>query len=201
MAWLLASKLEMTRIVKGNGFVPVTLLKVPALKVVALKTKETDGYTALVLGVLKDGATGQLKEGRKALSFNEFSKIREILVDAERISQFNVGDDVTLNNLDGVESVELTSYSKWKWFTWAMKRHNFSGWHATHGSKFHRALGSIGTRKPRRTHKNRKMHGHHWDLKINLKNVPVEIVNKDLAVFGVRWPVPGARNSLVIVKF
>jgi large subunit ribosomal protein L3 len=102
----------MTRIVKGNGFVPVTLLKVPALKVVALKTKETDGYTALVLGVLKDGATGQLKEGRKALSFNEFSKIREILVDAERISQFNVGDDVTLNNLDGVESVELTSYSK-----------------------------------------------------------------------------------------
>jgi large subunit ribosomal protein L3 len=82
-----------------------------------------------------------------------------------------------------------------------MKRHNFSGWHATHGSKFHRALGSIGTRKPRRTHKNRKMHGHHWDLKINLKNVPVEIVNKDLAVFGVRWPVPGARNSLVVVKF
>lgn len=201
MAWLLASKLEMTRIVKGNGFVPVTLLKVPALKVVALKTKETDGYTALVLGVLKGDATGQLKEGRKALSFNEFSKIREILVDAERISQFNVGDDVTLDILDGVESVELTSYSKWKWFTWAMKRHNFSGWHATHGSKFHRALGSIGTRKPRRTHKNRKMHGHHWDLKINLKNVPVEIVNKDLAVFGVRWPVPGARNSLVIVKF
>lgn len=201
MAWLLASKLEMTRIVKENGFVPVTLLKVPSLKVVAVKTKETDGYNALVLGVLKEWMQWTLKEWKKALSFNEFSKIKEILLNDDEISKFNVWDDVSLENLEWIEVVELTSFSKWKWFTWAMKRHNFSGWLKTHGSKFHRALWSIGNRKPRRTHKNKKMHGHAWNVKINLKNVPVEILNKELSVFGVRGPVPGARNSLVIVKF
>jgi large subunit ribosomal protein L3 len=201
MAWLLASKLEMTRIVKDSGFVPVTLLKIPTLKVVAVKTKETDGYNSLVLGVLKNWMQWTLKEWKKTLSFNEFSKIREILLNDDEISKFNVWDDVTLDNLDWIEKVELTSFSKWKWFTWAMKRHNFSGWLKTHGSKFHRALWSIGNRKPRRTHKNKKMHWHMWNVKINLKNVNVEILNKELSVLWVRWPVPGARNSLVVIKF
>lgn len=201
MAWLLATKLEMTRVVKWNDFVPVTLLKVPTLKVVAIKTQETDGYTALVLGVLRDGKEGTLAEGKKALNFSDFSKIKEVSLDANEVSRFNVGDTVSVDVLDGVEKVEITGYSKGKWFTGAMKRHNFHGWMATHGSKFHRALGSIGNRKPRRTHKNKKMHGHHWDLKITIKKVPVEILNKDLSVVGVRGPVPGARNGLLVVKF
>ena len=201
MAWLLASKLEMTRIVKWNDFVPVTLLKVPALKVVAIKKSETDWYNSIVLWILKDWMQWTLKEWKKALSFNEFSKIREISLNEDEISKFNVWDDVNLDILDWVEKVEITSYSKWKWFTWAMKRHNFSGWRATHGSKFHRALWSIGNRKPRRTHKNKKMHWHHWDLKINIKNISVEIVNKELSVLWLKGPVPGARNSLVVVKF
>lgn len=201
MAWLLASKLEMTRIVKGNDFVPVTLLKVPTLKVVAVKTKETDGYTSLVIGVLKDGKEGKLAEGKKSLNFSEFSKIKEVPLCDEETSKFNVGDAITLDVLDGVEQVEITWFSKGKWFTWAMKRHNFHGWLATHGSKFHRALGSIGNRKPRRTHKGKKMHGHMGDVQITLKKVPVEILNKDLSVLGVKGPVPGARNSLISIKF
>lgn len=201
MAWLLAKKLEMTRIVKWNDFVPVTLLKVPVLKVVAVKTKETDGYNSLVIWVLKIGSEGKLAEWKKSLNFSEFSKIKEVPLKEEEISNFNVGDDITLNILDWVEMVEITWYSKWKWFAWAMKRHNFHGWPATHGSKFHRALWSIGNRKPRRTHKGKKMHGHMWDIKVTLRKVPVEILNKDLSVVGVKWPVPGARNSLISIKF
>lgn len=82
-----------------------------------------------------------------------------------------------------------------------MKKHNFSGGPAGHGSKFHRALGSIGNRKPRRTHKGKKMHGHHGDIKVNIKNVPVELVNKDVQVIGVRGGVPGGRNSFVRIVF
>ncbi|USN57855.1 MAG: hypothetical protein H6767_05810 [Candidatus Peribacteria bacterium] len=82
-----------------------------------------------------------------------------------------------------------------------MKKHNFSGGPGGHGSKFHRALGSIGNRKPRRTHKGKKMHGHHGDIKVNIKNVPVELVNKDVQVIGVRGGVPGGRNSFVRIVF
>jgi len=201
MAWLLATKLEMTRVVKANDFVPVTLLRVPSLRVVAIKTTEADGYNALVIWILKEGKEGKLAEWKKALSFNEFSKIKEILLSDDEVSKYNVWDVVDLTALEWVEKVEITWYSKWKWFAWAMKRHNFSGWLKTHGSKFHRALGSIGNRKPRRTHKGKKMHGHMWNEKITIKKIPVEVLNKDLSVVWVRGPVPGARNSLVVVKF
>jgi large subunit ribosomal protein L3 len=201
MAWLLATKLEMTRIVKWNDFVPVTLLKVPTLKVVAVKTKEVHGYTSLVIWILKEGKEGNLEEWKKSLNFSDFSKIREVSLKEDEISKFNVWDNLTLDVLDWVEQVEITWFSKWKWFAWAMKRHNFHGWRATHGSKFHRALGSIGTRKPRRTHKGKKMHWHMWNARVTLKKVPVEILNKDLSIIGVKWPVPGARNSLVSIKF
>jgi len=77
----------------------------------------------------------------------------------------------------------------------------FHGWPAGHGSKFHRALGSIGNRKPTRTHKGKKMHGHHGNIKVNLKKIPVELVNKDINVIGVKWGVPGWRNSIVSIIF
>lgn len=202
MAWLLAYKLEMTRVIKWDNFIPVTLLKVPTLKVVYKKDVASDWYNALVVWVLKDGAEASLKEWNKALSFNNFSKIREFrLEDSSDLNKFNVWDDVTLDLLEWVSEVEITSISKGKGFAWAMKRHNFHWGRATHGSKFHRALGSIGNRKPRRTHKGKKMHGHMGAEQITLKNVSVEIVNKNLNVLGLKGPVPGARKSLVMIKF
>lgn len=201
MAWLLATKLEMTRIVKENGFVPVTLIKIPTLKVVAIKTMETDGYNSLVIWVLREGKEWNLREGKKTLSFNDFSRIKEILLKDDEVSKYNVWDNLTIDSLEWVVSVDITWYSKWKWFTWAMKRHNFAWWRATHGSKFHRALWSIGNRKPRRTHKGKKMHWHMWNDKVTLKWVSVELTNKDLSVVGLKWPIPWARNSLISIKF
>jgi len=201
MAWILAYKIEMTRVIKGDTFVPVTLLKIPKIKVVNVKVADKDWYNALVLWISIEGSEWVLKADRKSLSFNEFSTIRELpLLDSE-VANFNVWDDLGIDFLEWRELVELTSISKWKWFAWAMARHNFHGWPATHGSKFHRALWSIGNRKPRRTHKGKKMHWHDWCITVTLKKVPVELINKDLSVVWVRWPVPGARNSLVILKF
>jgi large subunit ribosomal protein L3 len=201
MAWILAHKLEMTRIVKWNEFVPITLLKVPTVKIIAVKTEETDGYNSIVLWILREGKEGKLKDGRKTLSLNEFSRIKELIVDSSDLEKFNAGDDVTLDALEWIEKVSFYSFSKWRWFAWAMKRHNFHGWLKTHGSKFHRALGSIGNRKPTRTHKGKKMHGHYWNVKISLRDVPLELINKDLWVIGVKWPIPGWRNSLVVINF
>ncbi len=202
MAWLLAYKLEMTRVIKWDNFIPVTLLKIPTLKVVYKKDVASDWYNALVVGILKDGADASIKDWNKALSFNKFSRIREFrLEDASSLNKFNVWDDVTLDLLEWVTEVEVTSFSKGKGFAGAMKRHNFHWGMATHGSKFHRALGSIGNRKPRRTHKGKKMHGHMGNEQITLKNISVEIVNKNLNVLGLKGPVPGARKSLVMIKF
>ena len=201
MAWILARKLEMTRIVKGDKFIPVTLLEVPTIKVVWYKTIEKDGYEALIVGILWKKAEWNLKEGRTTLSKNDFSVIKEFPINDADKEKFKVGEEVSLDVLDWIESVNLIGKSKWKWFTWAMKKHNFHGWPGGHGSKFHRALGSIGNRKPTKVHKGKKMHGHHGDIVVNIKKVPVELINKDIKVIGVRGAVPGARNSLVNIIF
>ena len=202
MFWILARKLEMTRIIKGDNFVPVTLLAVPRLKIVWLKTLDKDWYSAVVVGILEDSVeNSELKSQNRFLSTSDFTEIEEFLVSDEKVCDYKVWDDLDVSSLEWVELVTLEWVSKWKWFTWAMKKHNFHGWPKTHGSKFHRALWSIGNRKPRRTHKWKKMHGHHWLDTVTIKKVNVEMFNKEIWVFAVRWWVPWSRNSLVKIIF
>ncbi len=197
---LLATKLEMTRVVKDDKFVPVTLLQVPTLKVVAVKNEETDWYNAVVIGIAWKKES-KLAKGKKTMNPNDFSKVKEFAIAESDMEKYKVGEEVTLDTLEWIESVSIESTSKWRWFSGAMKRHNFHGWPAWHGSKFHRALGSIWNRKPTRTHKWKKMHGHYGNVKKTLRSVPVEIVNKEMNVLGLRWPIPGARKSLVKISF
>ncbi len=201
MAWILAKKLEMTRIVKDDKFIPITLLEIPKSKIVWFKTLEKDWYDALIVGLLSKESEGNLKKWKTTLSKNEFSILKEFPMSKEDSEKFKIWDEISLEILDWVEKVDIVSKSKWKWFTWAMKKHNFHGWPSGHGSKFHRALGSIGNRKPTRTHKWKKMHWHHWNINIKIKKVPLELVNKDINVIWVRWWVPGARNSIVNISF
>jgi large subunit ribosomal protein L3 len=184
MAGILGKKIEMTRVIHNGVFVPVTLIRVPTLDVVQIKTVETDGYTAVVI---------RMTDGKKVT-------LREFTLDGV-LSQVAKGDAVTLDMLDGLTEVTVSGISKGKGFQGAMKRWNFSGGPASHGSKFHRALGSIGKRKPRRTKPGQKMHGHMGLDGITLKAVPLVLVNKDLSVIAVKGPVPGARNSLVTITF
>ncbi len=174
----------MTRVVKGEAFVPVTLLRVPELTIAAIKTVEKDGYEAAVL---------EAKDGKDVVR-------REVPLTGA-LAGMKAGDAVTLDILEGIETVTIHGVSKGKGFAGAMKRHNFSGGPAGHGSKFHRALGSIGCRKPRRTKPGQKMHGHMGTDTVTLKKVPLELVNKNLSVIALRGPVPGARNSLVVLDF
>ncbi len=201
MSGILARKIEMTRVIKEDTFIPVTLLEVPALKVVGFKKEEKDGYNAIIVGIVDSKEEVALAEGKATLAKNAFSTIQEFAATAETLETVKVGDDITLDVLEGIEQVEITGTSKGKGFTGAMKKHNFSGGPKTHGSKFHRALGSIGNRKPTRTHKGKKMHGHHGDITVTLKKIPVEIVNKEANIIGLRGPIPGGRNSLVSIHF
>ncbi len=172
MAGLLGKKLEMTRIVHEDSFVPVTLVQVPKITISQIKTIENDGYEAVVL-CMND----------KNNTLKEFPN--EGFAD-----DIKVGDEVSLDLLDEVKIVRIVGTSKGKGFQGAMKRWNFKGGPASHGSKFHRALGSIGTRKPRRTKPGKKMHGHMGLDTITLKKVPLILVNKDLRVVAVKGPIP-----------
>lgn len=184
MAGIIGTKLEMTRIIHNGAFTPVTLIKVPTLDVAQVKTTETDGYEAVVV---------RMTDGKKVT-------LREVSRDGAWAT-LEKGQEVSLDLLEGVAEVTVSSISKGKGFQGAMKRWNFSGGPASHGSKFHRALGSIGKRKPRRTKPGQKMHGHMGLDTITLKHVPLVLVNKELRVVAVKGPVAGARNSLVSLTF
>lgn len=141
MAGIIGTKIEMTRIIHNGAFTPVTLIKVPTLEVAQVKTSETDGYEAVVIRMI---------DGKKVT-------LREVSRDGVWAT-LEKGQEVSLDLLEGVTEVTVSSISKGKGFQGAMKRWNFSGGPASHGSKFHRALGSIGKRKPRRTKPGQKMH-------------------------------------------
>ncbi len=180
---------------------PITILEVPMMKVVGHKTLERDGYDAIVVGIHQSDDAPTIKKWKTGLPKNSFSQLREFRVSESDLEKHAIGSDVTLDLLEGVETVEITSTSKWRGFAGAMKRHNFHGGPATHGSKFHRALGSIWNRKPTRTHKGKKMHGHMGTDTVTLKKVPIELLNKGANLIGLRGPIPGARNTLVQITF
>ena len=201
MAWIIATKLDMTRVIKEDKFIPITLLKVPELRVVWYKTIEKDWYDAMIVWVVKEWVEAKIVEWKTTMSKNNFSSIKEFSISNWDKEKFKIWDIISVDFLEWVAKVTIESFSKWKWFTWAMKKHNFHGWPWGHGSKFHRALGSIGNRKPTRTHKWKKMHGHHGNIKVTLKKIPVELVNKEISVIWVRWGVPWWRNSQISIIF
>lgn len=196
MAGLLARKIEMTRVIKGDKFVPVTLLEIPKMQVVWYKTAQKDGYSAIVVGIVGK-QEAKLAKWKTALNPRLFSVVKEFTISSDAEGQKEIGSEIGFADLDGVEMISLSGISKGHGFSGAMKRHNFAGGPGWHGSKFHRALGSIGNRKPTRTHKGKKMHGHYGVDRKTLRDVPLEIVNQSAGIIGVRGPVPGARNSLV----
>lgn len=184
MAGILGKKIEMTRVIHNGAFTPVTLIRVPTLDVAQVKTLETDGYSAVVI---------RMTDGKK-VTMREFD-LDGVLANVVK------GDVLSLDILESITEVTVSGISKGKGFQGAMKRWNFKWGPASHGSKFHRALGSIGKRKPRRTKPGQKMHGHMGLDGITLKHVPLVLVNKELNVIAIKGPVPGARNSLVTITF
>lgn len=184
MAGIIGKKLEMTRVIHNGTFTPVTLIKVPTLTVAQVKTIEKDGYNAIVIS---------MKDGKQ-------ETLREVAHDGA-LAGLEKGAEVTLDVLEGITAVDVMGISKGKGFQGAMKRWNFRGGPGSHGHKYTRSLGSIGTRKPRRTKLGKKMHGHMGVDRVTLKDTPLVLVNKELRVIAVKGPVPGARNSLVTLTF
>jgi len=201
---LLAKKLGMTRLFKDDGtHVPVTVLLLDSLQVVAARTEEKDGYTAVQLGWgrAKVKNVSQPNRGHFAKAKVEpKAKLVEFRVDADALLE--PGATLSAAHFLVGQRVDVTGTSKGKGFAGAMKRWNFRGLEASHGvSVSHRSHGSTGNRQdPGKTFKNKKMAGHLGDERITTLNLVVAAVDAERGLLMVRGAIPGAKNSFVLVR-
>lgn len=201
---LIARKEGMTRIFDADGsHVPVTVLRVEECQVVALRTQEKDGYTAVQLGVGKAKVSRVSKANRGHFAKAKVEpkkKLAEFRVSNENILE--VGAELSVNHFVAGQFVDVTGTSIGKGFAGAMKRHNFSGMRATHGvSVSHRAHGSVGQcQDPGKIFKGKKMAGHMGAERVTTQNLQVVAVDEEDGLILVRGAVPGCKSGWIFIS-
>ena len=201
---LIAQKLGMTRIYTDEGtVVPVTVLKVENCQVVAQKTSDKDGYTALQLGagVPKIKRLTKAERGHFAVAKVEPKrKLKEFRVSPENV--IPVGAEITVEHFVPGQFVDVTATSMGKGFAGGMKRWNFGGLRATHGvSVSHRSIGSTGNRQdPGKVFKNKKMPGHMGAETVTTQNIVVVKTDTGRGLIMVKGSVPGVKGAWVSVR-
>jgi len=194
-------KAGMTRIFDKNGnHVPVTVVKLIPNVISQVKTAEKDGYTAYQVAynekresLVTAPVKGQLKKANIDKTFSEFAEIpvKEVSADA-------LGKEASLDQFPAATFVDVTGPSKGKGFAGVMKRYNFQGGPAAHGSHFHRRPGSIGCRAtPARVFANKKMPGHLGVETSTVQNIQVVEVNTEAGYMLLRGSIPGSKNGFV----
>lgn len=191
--WIILKKQEMTSIWINDLFIPVTLLKLVTQEIVRYKTLEKDWYQAVVVWTWKKELTRE--KGVKV----KYHYLTEFYVGNDYVQKYSIWSFIDLWVLEWIEKVDLYWISKWKWFQWVVRRHNFAWGPETHGSKFHRRPWSMGNRKPRRVNKGHPLPWHMWLDSITLKNVKIIDIftQNDLNLIAVKGPVPWAYNGLL----
>ncbi len=194
----------MTQVFRPDGqVVPVTLLKAGPCVVVQRKTPTTDGYNAIQLGLVEfvkssrinKPLTGHLKKASAdGVRFLTELKLRP------GDDDLKPGDRVLVDQFRVKEKVDVTGTSKGRGYTSLIKRHNFRGGPASHGSMFHRAPGSIGASSfPSRVFKGTKMAGHTGVENVTVRNLEIIDVDAEDNVLMVKGAVPGPNGGYVVV--
>lgn len=201
---LIARKLGMSRVFKDDGsHVPVSVLQVESCQVVAQRTVERDGYTALQLGVGTRKVKNVTKPERGHFAkagVEPKRKVVEFRVDDDALIE--VGAEITVDHFIAGQFVDVVGTSIGKGFAGGMKRHGFGGLRATHGvSISHRSLGSTGNRQdPGRTFKGKKMAGHLGDKRVTVLNLEVVGTDVERGLILIKGAVPGAEGGHLLVR-
>jgi large subunit ribosomal protein L3 len=201
---LVAQKMGMTRLFNADGDqVPVTVLKVDECRVVAHRTDETNGYTALQLGF----GRAKVKNVSKAMR-GHFAKAK--VEPAKKVMEFRVspdalvevGAEITADHFVVGQQVDVTGMTIGKGFAGGMKRWNFGGLRATHGvSVSHRSHGSTGNRQdPGRTFPGKKMAGHLGVEQVTTLNLQIVQVDAEKGLIMVKGAVPGSEGNWVVIR-
>lgn len=201
---VIAKKVGMTRVFQEDGMhVPVTVLQMEECQVVAQRSGERDGYSALQLGAgaAKVSRTSKAERERFAkASVAPKKKLIEFRVDEDNL--IDVGMEITAEHFVSGQKVDVSGISIGKGFAGGMKRHNFGGLRATHGvSVSHRSHGSTGQcQDPGKVFKGKKMAGHMGARRVTTQNLEVVRVDVDRGLILVRGAVPGPDGSWIEVR-
>jgi len=202
MKGILGRKIGMTQVFTKSGkLVPVTVVEVEPNVVTQIKTKENDGYEAIQLGFdtkreklatkASVGHTNKAKTTPKRF----FREIRGV-----EINDYSLGQEVKVDIFEAGEVVDVTGITKGHGFQGVIKRHNQSRGPMGHGSHYHRKPGSMGTMRPMRVFKGKKLPGHMGTLTVTIQNLEVVAVDVENNVILIKGNIPGPKKSLVVIK-
>lgn len=201
---LLGRKIGMTQVWDAdNKIIPVTVIAADTNVVTQIRTRETDGYSAVQLGFGEIDGRKINKPTAGHLAKAGVTPRRHLVeIRTEAISEFELGQEISPEIFAAGDVIDVTATSKGKGFAGVMKRHGFHGVGASHGShRNHRKPGSIGAcATPGRVFKGLRMAGHMGAEQVTTQNLKVHAVDADKGVILVKGAVPGPKGALVVIR-
>lgn len=193
----------MTQIFDANGkVVPVTVVEAGPCVVTQKKTIEKDGYEAIQVGFgdIREKLVNKPKKGHFAKAGVSLRRtLKEFRL--EDVAAYEVGQEIKADVFEAGEKVDVSGVSKGKGFQGTIKRWNASRGPMSHGSKFHRAVGSMGASSdPSRTFKNKRMPGHMGAVNTTVLNLEVVKVMADKNIILIKGGVPGPNKGIIVIR-
>ena len=202
MKGILGRKVGMTEVFTKDGkIIPVTVISVEPNVIMQVKTTKTDGYEAIQLGVTdkKESRANKAEIGHAKKAGSAPKRfLKEIRV--SNAEDYTVGSEIKADIFEVGEKVDVTGTSKGHGFTGVIVRNNQSEGPKTHGSRYHRRPGSMGTMRPMRVLKGKALSGHMGVDTVTVQNLSIVDVNLEDNYILVSGNVPGAKKSLVVIK-
>jgi large subunit ribosomal protein L3 len=203
MKAILGKKLGMTQVwSEDDRLVPVTVIEAGPCVVSQVKTEDNDGYQAvqLAFGEIKPEKLNKPETGHLAKAGAEPRRhLREFRV--PDVGELKAGDEVKVDVFEPGDTVHVSGTSKGKGFAGVIKRHNFSGGRATHGSHFHRSPGAVGqAATPSRVFKGKRMPGRMGGDTVTVRNLEIVRVDAEQNLLVVKGAVPGGKGSLLTIR-
>ena len=202
MKGTLGRKIGMTQVFTESGkLIPVTVVEVEKNVVTQIKTKENDGYDAIQLGFgeqrekLATKALAGHAAKAKTTPKRFFREIKGV-----DVNSYSLGQEISADIFEPGEVVDVTGTSKGKGFQGVIKRHGQSRGPMGHGSHYHRRPGSMGTMRPMRVFKGKKLAGHMGVLTVTIQNLEIVAVDTLNNVILISGNIPGPKKGLVLIK-
>lgn len=200
---ILAKKIGMTQIFNEKSeFIPVTVLEAGPCSIVQIKSIETDGYNSIQVGFVDakpKHVTKPIQGHFKKSGVSPKKNVRELKLDD--VSQYNIGDEIKADIFVEGDKVDAVGVSKGKGFQGSIKRHGHHRGPMSHGSKYHRGVGSMSSATtPGKVKKGKKMPGHMGAKRVTIQNLEIVKVDSTKNILLLKGSVPGPKGCLIFIK-